>query len=46
MSEGLSSIFCAADMYYPAELREEPEFDEHQLRTEVARWVQKVCGLE
>ncbi|RBL82598.1 colicin immunity protein [Streptomyces cavourensis] len=46
LSECLSSIFCAADMYYPAEFREEHEFDEDQLRAEVARWVQKARGLE
>lgn len=33
-------------LLYPAELREEPEFDEDRLRAKVARWVQKVCGLE
>ena len=42
LSECLSSIFCAADMYYPAESREEHQFDEGRLRAEVARWVQMV----
>ena len=35
-SEMLSSIFCLADLYNPQPDREEYEFDERKLRTEVA----------
>lgn len=35
VSECLSSIFCAADMYNPDDDREEYEFDDEQLRKEI-----------
>ncbi|MDH0893366.1 MULTISPECIES: colicin immunity domain-containing protein [unclassified Pseudomonas] len=43
LSECLSSIFCAADMYCgDDELREEYEFNDEQLRSEVFRVLQVV----
>jgi Bacterial self-protective colicin-like immunity len=35
LSEKLSTIFCLADLYNPDEDREDYEYDEHRLRTEV-----------
>ncbi|KFB99278.1 colicin D family immunity protein [Trabulsiella guamensis ATCC 49490] len=35
VSECLSSVFCAADMYNPDDDREEYEFDDEQLRNEI-----------
>lgn len=35
VSECLSSIFCAADMYNPDDDREEYEFDDEQLQKEI-----------
>ncbi|PMU07451.1 colicin immunity protein [Pseudomonas sp. FW305-20] len=44
LSECLSSIFCAADMYEPDESREEYELDDEMLRSEVASLVQKIVA--
>lgn len=44
LSECLSSIFCAADMYEPNESREEFEFDDESLRVEVASLLQKIVA--
>lgn len=44
LSECLSSIFCAADMYEPNESREEYELDDEMLRSEVASLVQKIVA--
>ncbi|HCL76570.1 colicin immunity domain-containing protein [Stutzerimonas nitrititolerans] len=44
LSECLSSIFCAADMYEPDEPREEYELDDEMLRSEVARLVKKLVA--
>lgn len=44
LSECLSSIFCAADMYEPDESREEYEFDDEALRSEVASLLQKIVA--
>jgi len=44
LSECLSSIFCAADMYEPDESREEYEFDGETLRAEVASLLQKIVA--
>ncbi|GFM84102.1 colicin immunity protein [Pseudomonas cichorii] len=41
LSECLSSIFCAADMYNPDESRDEYEFDDAKLRCEVAGLLRK-----
>jgi len=41
LSECLSSVFCAADMYESDFDREEYEFDETALKEEVARLVDK-----
>jgi len=41
LSECLSSVFCAADMYEPDVDREEYEFDEAALKKEVAFLVDK-----
>lgn len=35
VNECLSSIFCVADMYNPDDDREEYEFDDEQLHTEI-----------
>jgi hypothetical protein len=37
LSAALSSIFCLADLYNPADDRESYEFDENQLRGEIER---------
>lgn len=42
LSECLSSIFCAADMYEPDASREEYELDDEMLRSEVASLVHKL----
>ncbi|KWS90265.1 MULTISPECIES: colicin immunity domain-containing protein [Pseudomonas syringae group] len=42
LSECLSSIFCVADMYEPGEAREDYEFDDEMLRTEVANLLKKL----
>lgn len=42
LSECLSSIFCAADMFEPKESREAYELDGEMLRSEVARLVQSL----
>jgi uncharacterized Fe-S cluster-containing radical SAM superfamily enzyme len=44
LSECLSSIFCAADMYESSESREEYELDDEMLRAEVASLVQKIVS--
>jgi hypothetical protein len=44
LSECLSSIFCAADMYEPGESREDYELDDEMLRAEVAYLVQKIVS--
>ncbi|OPA85727.1 colicin immunity protein [Pseudomonas fluorescens] len=44
LSECLFSIFCAADMYEPNESREEYEFDDEMLRSEVATLVRKIVA--
>lgn len=44
LSECLSSIFCAADMYEPGESREEYEFDDEMLRSKVASLIQKIVA--
>ncbi|QIB04456.1 colicin immunity protein [Pseudomonas fluorescens] len=44
LSECLSSIFCAADMYEPGESREDYELDDEMLRAEVANLVQKIVS--
>ncbi len=44
LSECLSSIFCAADMYQPDESRGEYEFDDERLRVEVARLLHKIVA--
>ncbi|WP_092446294.1 MULTISPECIES: colicin immunity domain-containing protein [unclassified Pseudomonas] len=44
LSECLSSIFCAADMYESNESREEYELDDEMLRAEVASLVQKIVS--
>ena len=44
LSECLSSIFCAADMYEPGDSRDEYEFDDEMLRSEVAKLVQKLVA--
>ncbi|WP_440778860.1 colicin immunity domain-containing protein [Pseudomonas syringae] len=44
LSECLSSIFCAADMYEPDESREDYELDDEMLRTEVMSLVQKIVA--
>ncbi|MFJ4142999.1 colicin immunity domain-containing protein [Pseudomonas sp. NPDC089734] len=42
LSECLSSIFCAADMYEPDESREEYELDDEMLKSKVASLTQKI----
>ena len=42
LSECLSSIFCAADMYEPDESREEYELDDEMLKSKVASLMQKI----
>jgi hypothetical protein len=42
LNECLSSIFCAADMYSSDESREEYEFDDEMLKSEVASLVKKI----
>ncbi|CAP40934.1 colicin immunity domain-containing protein [Bordetella petrii] len=45
LSERLSSIFCAADMYNSdSESREEYEFDDEQLRFEVCKLVEGIIS--
>lgn len=44
LSEYLSSIFCAADMYEPGDSRDEYEFDDEMLRSEVAKLVHKLVA--
>ncbi|MWK59162.1 colicin immunity protein [Pseudomonas otitidis] len=44
LSECLSSIFCAADMYEPDESTEEYELDDEVLRSEVASLVQEIIS--
>ncbi|AVI82623.1 colicin immunity protein [Pseudomonas syringae pv. tomato] len=44
LSECLSSIFCAADMYEPDESREDYELDDEMLRAEVMSLVQKIVA--
>lgn len=39
LSECLSSIFCLADMYNPDDDREEYEFNEDQLRSEIRKLI-------
>ncbi|MGO4154834.1 colicin immunity domain-containing protein [Cupriavidus sp. YAF13] len=41
LNERLSSIFCAADLYNSDDSREEYEFDDEMLRSEVARLIKK-----
>ncbi|WP_422403781.1 colicin immunity domain-containing protein [Pseudomonas sp. GZD-209] len=43
LSECLSSIFCAADMYEPDDSREEYELDDEMLKSEVASFLQKIA---
>ncbi|MDF9617964.1 colicin immunity domain-containing protein [Pseudomonas entomophila] len=46
LSECLSSIFCAADMYCEdAELRDEHEFDQEKLRCEIARFLRTLDSM-
>ncbi|HEK1688374.1 TPA: colicin immunity protein [Pseudomonas putida] len=42
LSECLSSIFCAADMYEPDQSREEYELDDEMLKSKVASLTQKI----
>ncbi|WEJ72251.1 colicin immunity domain-containing protein [Pseudomonas sp. PSE14] len=42
LSECLSSIFCAADMYEPDESREEYELDGEMLKSEVSALLQRL----
>ncbi|MBN3966990.1 colicin immunity protein [Pseudomonas gregormendelii] len=42
LSECLSSICCAADMYEPDESREEYELDDEMLKSKVASLLQKI----
>lgn len=44
LSECLSSIFCAADMYELDDSREAYEFDDEMLRSEVASLVKKIAA--
>jgi hypothetical protein len=44
LSECLSSIFCAVDIYEPGESREDYELDDEMLRAEVANLVQKIVS--
>ncbi|MFB4392840.1 MULTISPECIES: colicin immunity domain-containing protein [unclassified Pseudomonas] len=44
LSECLSSIFCAADMYEPDESREEYELDDEMLKSKVASLTQKIVA--
>jgi len=44
LSECLSSIFCAADMYEPDESREDYELDGEMLRSEVASLVKNLIA--
>lgn len=41
LSECLSSIFCAADMYEPDESREEYELNDEMLKSKVTSLMQK-----
>lgn len=46
LSECLSSIFCAVDMYCEdADLRDEHEFDQEQLRCEIARFLEALESM-
>lgn len=42
LNECLSSVFCAADMYNSDDSREEYEFDDEMLKSEVASLIKKV----
>ena len=42
VSECLSSIFCAADMYEPSDSRKDYELDDEMLRYEVASLLKKI----
>ncbi|OAE60626.1 colicin immunity protein [Achromobacter xylosoxidans] len=44
LSECLSSIFCAADMYEPDESRAEYELDDEMLKSEVARLLTNIAA--
>ncbi|ANC03827.1 colicin immunity domain-containing protein [Pseudomonas sp. MH2] len=44
LSECLSSIFCAADMYQPDESREEYELNDEMLKSKVASLTQKIVA--
>ena len=44
LSECLSSIFCAADMYEPDESREEYEFDDEMLKSEIASLLKSIAA--
>ncbi|KNX78487.1 colicin immunity protein [Pseudomonas sp. 250J] len=44
LSECLSSIFCAADMYESDESREEYEFDDVMLKSKVASLMQEIVA--
>ncbi|VAW68694.1 hypothetical protein MNBD_GAMMA10-84 [hydrothermal vent metagenome] len=46
LSECLSSVFCAVDIYEPENTREKYEFDEAALKEEVARLVDKLSTQE